>query len=305
MSPASVSFRALGTTALLWVTQAEALPAAHAALERELDEIDVACSRFRADSDLSRVNAAGGAVTAVGERLVEALAVALRAAAATDGLVTPTVGRALRLLGYDRSFELVGGRRVVVASAPPAPPWAEIEIDETAGTVRLPAGCELDLGATAKALAADRAATAAAAETGAGVLVGLGGDIALAGRAPDAGWPVRIADDHAAAIDSPGPVVSLASGGLASSSTDVRRWRSESLELHHIVDPRTGRPAAAPWRTVSVAASSCVDANVASTAAVVLGADAPGWLAARGLPARLVAASGEVLRLAGWPGDTP
>ena len=164
-------------------------------------------------------------------------------------------------------------------------------------------GVELDLGATAKALAADRSARAAHEAAGCSVLVSLGGDVAIAGDAPPGGWSVRIADDHAAALDGPGPAVALSGGGLASSGTTVRRWRSGDAELHHIVDPRTGRPADTPWRTVSVAAASCVDANVAGTAAVVLGDAAPAWLAERRLPARLVARDGGVLCVAGWPED--
>jgi thiamine biosynthesis lipoprotein len=162
---------------------------------------------------------------------------------------------------------------------------------------------ELDLGATAKALAADRAARSAADKTGAGILVSLGGDIAVAGPAPLGGWPVRIADDHRASLDGPGPVVSLESGGLATSSVTVRRWRVGEDELHHILDPSTGRPAASCWRTVSVAAASCVDANTASTASVLLGEAAPAWLAGRRLPARLVAVSGEIVCIGGWPAE--
>jgi len=93
------------------------------------------------------------------------------------------------------------------------------------------------------------------------------------------------------------------SGGLATSSTTVRRWRSGTVELHHLVDPRTGRPAESPWRTVSVAAGSCVDANVASTASFLLD-DAPAWLESRGLPARLVRIDGETTVVAGWPEDS-
>ena len=162
---------------------------------------------------------------------------------------------------------------------------------------------ELDLGATAKALAADRAALAAARRTGAGIFVSLGGDIAIAGAAPLGGWPVRIADDHRASLDGPGPVVSLESGGLATSSVTVRRWRVGGQELHHILDPGTGQPAQSCWRTVSVAAASCVDANTASTAGLLLGEAAPAWLAERGLPARLVGVSGDVVCTGGWPAE--
>ena len=138
----------------------------------------------------------------------------------------------------------------------------------------------------------------------AGIFVSLGGDIAIAGAAPLGGWPVRIADDHRASLDGPGPVVSLKSGGLATSSVTVRRWRVGGQELHHILDPGTGQPARSCWRTVSVAAASCVDANTASTAGLLLGEAAPAWLAERGLPARLVGISGEVVCTGGWPAES-
>ena len=156
-------------------------------------------------------------------------------------------------------------------------------LDERRRTVRVPAGAELDLGATAKALAADSIAAAAADLTAGGVLVSLGGDVAVAGEAPPGGWPIRIADDHAAPLDTPGQTIAILTGGLATSGIAVRRWRTAAGELHHIVDPRTGRPAATPWRTATVAARSCVEANTASTAAIVLGEAAAGL--ARGRPA--------------------
>jgi thiamine biosynthesis lipoprotein len=299
----SCSFAALGTTAVVCVTDGAALGEARAVLECELFAVDAACSRFRPDSELAKLNAAAGRAVRVGETLFEAVAVAVRVAAQTEGLVDPTVGLSMRLTGYDRSFEHVrAGRRagpIFVA----APGWQSVEIDSEARTVRLPAGVELDLGATAKALAADRSSSEIARSTGCGALVSLGGDVAVAGTSPPAGWPIRIADDHAAPLDGTGPVVSISSGGLATSGTAVRRWRAGGTELHHILDPRTGRPAATPWRTVTVAAATCVDANAASTAALVLGQDAPVWLADRRLPARLVAETGSVTGICRWPAE--
>jgi thiamine biosynthesis lipoprotein len=183
------------------------------------------------------------------------------------------------------------------------PGWQTVDLQRHHSTVRVAHGVELDLGATAKALAADRAALAASRAAGTGVLVSLGGDVAVAGPAPAPGWPVRISEDHAAPLDAPGPTVSIRSGGLATSGTAVRRWRAGGAELHHIVDPRTGRPAETPWRAVTVAAASCVDANAASTAAVVLGEAAPEWLADRHLPARLQSGDGTVVCAGGWPED--
>jgi thiamine biosynthesis lipoprotein len=287
------------------VTEPDALAEAAALLEREVAAVDRACSRFRRDSELARVNAAAGGWTGVGELLFLALQTALVAAADTDGLVDPTVGRTLRLAGYDHTFPLVLARdgHRFRASFAPVPGWRLVELDRARRRVRIPAGSELDLGATAKALAADRAAAAAHELTASGVLVSLGGDLSVAGRPPDDGWPVLVGDDHALPLDGPGPVMGVASGGLATSSTTVRRWRAGRLTLHHIVDPRTGRPARTPWRTVTVAGTSCVEANIASTAAVILGEAAPAWLAARGLPARLVTTAGGVRTVASWPGE--
>jgi thiamine biosynthesis lipoprotein len=300
---ATASFTALGTTARLCVAHGGALAPALAALKRELDEVDRACSRFRADSELSRLNRSGGRPLEVGERLLDALRVAIRAAQQTDGLVDPTVGRGLRLAGYDVTFKVVRERdgRSLRPAFEPAGRWRSIGLDESSGVVSMPSGIELDLGATAKALAADRGATVAAEAARAGVLVSLGGDVAAAGDAPAHGWPVLVAEDHAAPIDSAGPVVAMWSGGLASSSTTLRRWSSSAGELHHVLDPRTGAPAEDRWRVVTVAAASCVDANVASTAAIVLGNEAPRWLVKRGLPSRLVGADGEVAYVGGWP----
>jgi thiamine biosynthesis lipoprotein len=160
----------------------------------------------------------------------------------------------------------------------------------------------LDVGATAKALATDRAAGRIAAALDCGVLVGLGGDIAVAGPVPPGGWRVLVADDHTQSDPASGQGVTINSGGLATSGTARRRWQRGGRVVHHIVDPRTGVPATG-WRTVTVAAGTCVDANTASTAAVVLGAAAPAWLAERRLPARLVADDGTVCPVAGWPAD--
>jgi len=298
-------FPALGTTAALVVTDHQVLEIARRIFEAEIKAIDEACSRFRPDSELMRINTSGGRPIVVSDRFLEALEVALRAARITDGLVDPTVGTAIRKLGYDRDFATVdrNGPPVLV-SVHRVPGWQTIEVSSHRSTVRIPAGVELDFGATAKALCVDRAAAGIAAATGSGVLVSLGGDLAVAGPPPASQWSVFVTDDHAATTDAPGQSIRINSGGLATSGTTVRRWVRGNRALHHVIDPETGLPAREQWRTVSVTAASCVDANIASTAAVVMGADAPGWLVDRALPARLVAVDGTVTCVAGWPWDS-
>jgi thiamine biosynthesis lipoprotein len=304
-APTTAALQALGTTALVAVRWPESLDRARAVLEKELEAVDRACSRFRVDSELVQLNRCSGKHVRVGPYLLEALEVALAAADATGGAVDPTLGKALRLAGYDRTFSRMRLRDGSLIHVSPAPggEWRRVEVDRQRGTARLPTGVELDLGATAKALAADRAARSAAQATDDGVIVSLGGDVAVAGEPPAGGWSVGLADDHAAPFPADGPAVGIQSGGLATSGTCVRRWRTASGPVHHILDPRSGTAADTPWRTVSVAAASCLDANTASTAAIVLGEEAPEWLAERRLPARLVRNDGSVVRVAGWPAE--
>ncbi len=295
------SFLALGTGAVVLTADEARLGDACLAVATEVDAIDRACSRFRADSELTRVNSAGGQPVAVGRLLLEALEVALRAARVTDGDVDPTVGEALRVLGYDRDFAAVPATGGPLARVAVVAGWRRIRLDRGRGLVRVPAGVRLDLGATAKALAADRAAASAAAAAGCGVLVSLGGDIATAGQPPEEGWAVRVTDWHAAGPDAEGETVRIHGGALATSSTSVRRWARGEERLHHVVDPATGRPAAEVWRTVSVAAATCVDANTAATAAIIRGERSPAWLRSLDLPARLVRPDGSLVRVGGWP----
>jgi thiamine biosynthesis lipoprotein len=301
---ASVTFPALGTTAALVVTEHGRLAEAERVLRAELTAMDDACSRFRPDSEISRLHEQAGTEVVVSPLLAEALAVALRAGRLTGGVVDPTVGAVLADLGYDRDYdELDRDNPLPVEMPRPAPGWWRVSLDEARRRVLLPRTVRLDLGATAKALAADRAARRVAAAIGGGVLVSLGGDVSTAGPAPDEGWRIGVGDDHRLAMDEPEATVTIRSGGLATSSTTVRHWRRAGRTLHHIVDPRTGDLPEPAWRTATVAAASCVDANTASTAAIVLGWAAPGWLTAARLPARLVGPHGNLVTLAGWPVD--
>ena len=243
----------------------------------------------------------------------EAIRTALAAAAMTDGDVDPTCGRSLVSLGYDRDFAEVCRDTSALTRAPaPAAGWRTVELDPARGSARVPAGVQLDLGATAKALAADRAAALIGQSTGSGVLVNLGGDIAVAGPPPGGGWRVEVVDylprrgrpgspagpGRLQFSRAPGQIVAIAAGGLATSSTAARRWNRGGQPLHHILAPGTGLPADGCWRAVSVSAATCVDANIASTAAIIRGERAAGWLAGLGLPARLVRYDGSTVTLA-------
>ena len=277
------------------------LKAATAIVRLEVSEIDLACSRFRPDSDISRVNDSAGRWAHVSELFVRALEVALSVARATDGAVDPSVGRALVRIGYDRDFPEIHSIGPAVDGVP-ASGWQQVDIDGARSCVRIPYGSLLDLGATAKAFTADRTSLRAAAAVGSGVMVSLGGDLAVYGEPPPGGWTVGMADSHSARAEQ-GQTIAIRSGGLATSSTTVRRWSRGAQAMHHVLDPRTGLPAPEVWRTVSVAAATCVWANAASTAAIVLGTQAPAWLEHRGLPSRLVAVDGKVVRLNGWPAE--
>jgi thiamine biosynthesis lipoprotein len=265
--------------------------------------MDRACSRFRPDSEIWHLYSSGGVAVAVSPLLYQAVTISLEVAERTGGAVDPTVGPAVEALGYDRDFAAVP-RVGTALTAPPvaAPGWWNVECDPGRRTVRLPATVRLDLGATAKALVADRAAAHIASTTGSGVLVSVGGDLAVDGASPQGGWPVAIAVDSSAPVGAE-LVVAVTGGGLASSSTVVRSWRRGDRRLHHIVDPATGTSASDHWRLVTVAAASCVDANAASTAAIVWGGGAADRLQAMGLPARLVRHEGAVTTVAGWPSD--
>jgi thiamine biosynthesis lipoprotein len=298
-------WNAIGTAIRLVVTDGRKLGAARAMLADDIAALDAACSRFREDSELIRLEETAGQPTPISPLLAAAIRAAVHGAQFTRGDVDPTVGRAMETIGYDRDFALVpaqgGALRVTVSHVPS---WRQIELDETAGLLTVPVGVRLDLGATAKAWAADRSAHKIATAFNCGVLVSLGGDIAVAGEVPCGGWSIRVqdvTDDPRTPPGGPSGVIAIREGGLATSSTRARRWRRGGDVLHHILDPHTGRPAESLWRTVSVAAGSALDANIASTAAIIRGKRATGWLSGLGLPARLIAIDGSVTAVGGWP----
>ena len=286
--------------------QAADLSAAREIVDAVLDDVELAASRFRPDGEILQIST--GAPVRVSQTLTELLAAALDAARVTGGAVDPTVGSMLVDLGYDRDIDAVrqGEARVEIAMTRRAT-WRDIRLDEANRTVTVPQGVVLDLGATAKAWAADRCAQAVAMELGIAVLVSLGGDIATVGPTPGPlagptaaplGWDVLVRDRD----EDPAAMVHLPDGlAVATSSTQQRTWRGSGMQLHHIIDPATGMPAQRYWRSVTVVAQDCVTANIWSTAALVRGGDAVRVLRELGLPARLVTMAGQVRLLGGWP----
>ncbi len=292
------------TTFDLWGGRATVTTQGHGSHDLAVSEVvqwlatvDLAASTWRDDSEISAVNAAEGAPVVIGALLAEMLTVALAAAERTDGAVDPTVGGVtISVPSFSTTITRTGSFRDVI-----------VVEEDGVHTVWLPAGLRLDLGATAKAWAADRAVAMAAGIVEGGALVSLGGDIATAGPAPHGGWLVVVTDDHREGIDTLNPIaqaISVSGGGLATSSTTVRaRTGRDGSSVAHLVDPSTWRPVTPVWRTVSVAAGDCLTANTATTAAIVLGEHAVQWLEETGLPCLLVSVDGRLVRIGGWPAD--
>jgi thiamine biosynthesis lipoprotein len=321
---ASRAWQVWGLEASVVVTEPSQLDAAEQLTRHVLDAVDLACSRFRPDSELALLReslAHGALVTPLLATLMES---ALAAARWTDGAVDPTLGNDLISLGYDSDFSAgtsgppahgpLAAERSGLAAAQllrnrTVPGWTRIGLDGRLLTV--PADVTVDLGASAKAVAADMAAARIASELGCGVLVNLGGDIATSGPAPAVdpavGGPLASAAGHWQILvqdtaRDPAQQVSLPAGhAVATSSTVKRRWQQDGAQRHHILDPRFGLPAETVWRSVSVAAPTALEANAYSTGAIVKGHAAVPWLRAQGISARLVDQRGRTVTTTAWP----
>ncbi len=293
-----MNFNVWGMSGTLVTEKAEFHVFAAQRLSHWLDAIDAACSRFRADSELSQLNARGEAImSAIFER---ALVTAVESWHVTQGLCDPTVLPALLALGYDTDFaDTVRGRDFARGPNVPSPGASALRLDETSHHVSLAPGCQLDLGASAKALAVDLIADDVAAHGG--VLIEIGGDVAVRGRGPDGAWSIGVSDDLV--MTGHEPRVSLTNAGVATSSTKVRAWRAGGQRVHHIIDPRSGAPTSGPYVTATVAAKSCRRANAFATAALIWGEEAPYYLAQARCAARLVRVDGTVDYVGGWPVD--
>ena len=244
---------------------------------------DARFSRFRPSSELSRVNELPLGLTLVSEEFASMLSLSLDAARATDGLVTPAVGGAIVAAGYDRDFDRLPPDVGAVVSAA-VPSWQSISV-HGGGLLRTDT-VQLDLNGVVKGKTVDDALELAG--TG---WVSAGGDVAAI-------EPVVVGLPG-------GGSIALHGGGLATSSVARRRWLADGVPQNHLIDPRTGRPTTSPWRDVSVAASSCLIADVAAKAALLLGPAGPAWLDERKLAGRFVSHAGAVTRNDSWSARAP
>jgi thiamine biosynthesis lipoprotein len=260
-----------------------------------------AIDRFDPNSELSKLNRRAGLMTPVSSLCEEIVDAAVDAAKLTNGACDPTVGVHLAAVGYDRDIDEVrfgdasGDRRPPASSRPD---WRRVRRNSAWHLIGVPAGCALDLGATAKAWTAQRCAREINAAFDTAVLVSIGGDIATAGS-PRRPWRVAVSERG----DAPEQLVSLERGSIATSTTTLRHWTHGGRTVHHIMDPRTGRPSNGRWRTASVWATDAVRANAMSTAVIACAEDAESLLTLTQTAARLVDTNGQVRLFGGWPSD--
>jgi thiamine biosynthesis lipoprotein len=284
------AFRAMGTEveALLDVPPGPDALLALASVESEFERLEALLSRFRPDSDLSRLNAQGS--IEADDDLLAVVRLALAGRECTAGRFDPSLHDALVAAGYDRSFETLERSGPVDPLAAPVPGGGRVWI--RGRRVELEPGARLDLGGIGKGYAVDRAVDLLGPLGAA--LVNAGGDLAVSGILAGGLWPVAVE------LPSGSVTLGLAQGALATSGKDRRRWRVGDDERHHLIDPRTGRPADSDLLTVTVAGRSAVEAEVWAKALFIAGADAAAAEAeARGLPALLVSADGRTRAVGG------
>ncbi len=261
--------RLMGTTAHVVLVGDASPPVSE--VVGQLEHLEAAWSRFRQDSELSRLNRGASHPTLVSHPTALLLERSVWAWEQTAGLFDPTVLPSLLAAGYDRDFEDLASAAPVPGSTEPAPGCGGVEVDPRNDLVRLPAGVMVDPGGIGKGLAADLAATAAVDRGADAALVSVGGDLRVAGRAPTEGWEIEL-DHH---VTAPARV-NLVDGAVATSTTLRRRWATADGTAHHVIDPRTGRPSNGDLVACSVVAAEAWWAEALATALLV------GW----GDPAR-------------------
>ncbi len=293
-----MNFQIWGLSGSLATQFDQQMPFAEQRLWHWVNAFDAACNRFRSDSEISRLNNHHDGPVVVSDTLALALEAALDASERTGGLCDPTVLPSLLALGYDRDYdELAHSNNVVLGATSRAPGVGAIHFNREDSTVELEPGCQLDLGASAKALVVDLVANDLAPYGG--IVVELGGDVALRGEGPSGPWVIGVSDNLT--ITGTEPRVSFSNGGIATSSATTRTWRAGSQIVNHIIDPRSGHFATGPIATATVSASSCVIANAFATAALLWGEDAGYHIAQAGWSGRLVDREGNVEFVGGWP----
>jgi len=247
------------------------------AIQRLFAEREVVFSRFLPRSELNLVNASAGRVIMVSPLFARTLRVALEAAEETEGLVRPTLGGALEAAGYTRDSSVLAPD-----PTPRAPSPRSGSVFALGRFVGLDTGVTLDLNGVVKALAVDDAIALIAGDG----FVSAGGDMATHG-------------ELTVALPGSGSVA-LREGALATSGSTKRWWLRGGSVQHHLIDPRTSRPAQTPWSQVTACGASCLAADIAAKAGFLLGERGPTWLDRKGIPARFLTADDEVTVNAAW-----
>lgn len=296
---ARVEFAAMGTTVTALLPERHARDGGET-VQALFAEWEDALSRFKPESELSRLNARAGAPVSVSSLLYTVLETALWAAGATQGIYDPTLLTQIVAIGYDVSFETLPAK---VAAAPhsvmplPGGGWHDIALDPASRTVTLPRGIGLDFGGIAKGMAVD-AALARLRQLGCDcALVNAGGDLAALGLPPSVdAWPVAVP------LRDAWQTVPLARGALATSGVARRHWRQGGATRHHLLDPRTGLPATGGLWSVSAVAETCAQAEVAAKVAFILGLEAGArFLSRHHLAGLLVREDGGRTGVGDWP----
>jgi thiamine biosynthesis lipoprotein ApbE len=256
-----------------------ATPAEHRTIERLFREREWVFSRFLPESELNRVNRSTGRLVSVSQLFADTLAIALRVAEQTEGLVEPTLGAALAAAGYTRDFSLLGNDREP-AGVPKPGAWRSVLV--VGRRIGIPSAVQLDLNGVVKSLAVDDALGLLAGEG----FISAGGDLAARGE-----LNVALPD---------GGTVLLRRGALATSGSPRRHWLRGGELQHHLIDPGSGRPAETPWEQVTACGASCLAADVAAKAGFLLGERGPAWLDRRGIPARFLSPAGDVTVNEAW-----
>lgn len=270
-------------------------PFAPEAVVARVEAWEQALSRFRPTSELMQLNRQRQ--MRVSPTVHQLVVASLAVATWTNGLVVPSLGQAMRDIGYDRTFAEIGTRATDISLATPSlvPAWRDIKVQ--AGTVTLPPHLMLDVAGVAKGWMAMQL-VAELSRDGAAVVAEIGGDVAVHAPDPADPWLITVEHPHTAGVLAE---IALHRGAVATSSVLKRRWRRGGRVVHHLIDPRTGLPAQSDVATATVIADDAVYAEAAAKVAVLRGSEAAlAWLDAQALPALLVTHAGAVVVSRRW-----